>query len=613
MSDNQSEPASDATIGKTIENSADSLTPGDSTSPPVTPPGQRPNFLLRVVFPVAVLVVAVIALTLIPRIDSLYGKSIPNLISVSLTGLCVLMLAGWLIFWSGFKRRTIVSVLLVVALMGGGFAASLKSVEFDGDMALQFHYRWEQNHFDKLAQELEGREKAQPTSEGDQAGEPILAQPTDMPAYRGVNRDGVVEGPVLNTNWDENKPEELWRFLIGEGYSQFAVVEPYAITMAQRPLTEAELAEFAPKQESGSADQQKIWEQQPDIWETVSCYETTTGAEMWTHAYIARFYEAMGGLGPRATPTINQGQVFSFGATGVACCLELTSGELVWQKDLLANHELANVTWGMSSSPLIIGEMVVFNPGGPEGNGMVALDRNTGEIIWEGEGYKAFQKSPAAMNLAGYSSPVVMTLHGVEQIVLFDGFGLGGYVPDTGEQLWNFEFKNGPGVNVAQPILLPSDDGDARILISSSYGNGSSLIQVNFDDGEDWSTEQIWHDHRLLRSKFTSPIHHNGYVYGLDEGYLTCIDPTTGERAWKRGRYANYGHGQILLTNGLILVMAETGDLALVEANPKEFIELASMPVLTTTHKVWNPPALVNGIAYLRDHREMVAIDLRRE
>jgi outer membrane protein assembly factor BamB len=321
------------------------------------------------------------------------------------------------------------------------------------------------------------------------------------------------------------------------------------------------------------------------------------------HEYAAEFTEAMGGPGPRATPTIAEGEVYSVGAKGEVRKLSLATGELQWRRNILDDYKAPNTEWAMSSAPLIVAETVVVNPGGPKGDGLVALDRATGSPVWERDGAREHSQASEDNNRSGYSTPFLADVLGVRQIVMFDGAGLRGYEPDTGELLWEYRHRNGAGVNVAQPLVF--DDG--RIFISCSYDKGCAMVQV-LRDGEEWSAKPLW-TNLNLRCKFSSPILHEGYIYGLDEGILVCLDPATGERKWKKGRY---GHGQMLLTNGQLLVHSEDGWAVLIDPDPSGLRELTRLRTLEDP-KNWNPPALVDGRLYLRNHREMAAFDLRAD
>ena len=192
----------------------------------------------------------------------------------------------------------------------------------------------------------------------------------------------------------------------------------------------------------------------------------------------------------------------------------------------------------------------------------------------------------------------------MRQILNFDGVGLRGIDPETGRNLWFYPHENGAAVNAAQPILF--DDG--RIFISCSYTIGCAMVQVA-REGETWIGKKLW-DNKNMRCKFTSPILYEGYLYGLDEGYLTCLDAKTGERTWKRSRNGGYQHGQLMLTNGIIVALSEDGRCVFVKPNPEQLEELGEFPALSDDYKTWNPPALVRGKLYVRNHHDMACYNL---
>ncbi len=309
------------------------------------------------------------------------------------------------------------------------------------------------------------------------------------------------------------------------------------------------------------------------------------------YAYPAHFSETLGGEGPRSTPTISKGEVFSLGATGMLDCLNGSTGEPKWSVNILEGN--ANIIWGMAGSPLVYDRVVVVNPGAQNkstsGKALVAYDRSTGKPVWS-----------AGDRRAGYSSPMLATIAGTRQIVLFDGQGLGGYDAKTGKELWQFKWDETlNGINVAQPLILEND----RVFISSGYGIGCALVQVS-RSGDQWSASQVWKN-KAMRCRFNNPVVYKGDIYGLDEGLLVCLDPKTGQRKWREGRY---GHGQLLLSGDLLVILSETGQLALVEANPQRYRELGRFPAIEG--KTWNYLALMDGKAFVRNHLEMACYDL---
>ncbi len=506
--------------------------------------------------------------------DPLWGRGMQISVTYGIVLLSLLSLLLWFAAFSTFRWTTIAVAFALFVIVAGGIAFSVREVEFSGDMEMILHPRWKPTQDQLVQRHREAQEHVD-----------VIETPTwdvsmlsdeDVPAYRGVHRDGIIIGPPLRTDWTATPPTELWRQPCGGGYSSFSVVDDFLVTLEQRGENEA-----------------------------IICYDASTGHERWVHEYPASFSEALGGWGPRATPTIDGNSVFSFGALGDAVAVDLLTGDERWSKDLLAENR-SPVTWGMCGSPLVVAEQVIFVAGGPQGDGLVSLHRDTGDVIWQRPGVDLLN-APGVENRAGYSSPQLATIDGIEQILIFDGEGLRGHDVSTGEQLWFHPFRNGAGVSVAQPVVFE----DGRIFLSMSYGVGCTMIQVS-RDGDAWAQpEELW-SNKNMKCKFTSPVLHDGYLYGLDEGILVCLDPETGERMWKGGNEGLRGrfyHGQILLSNDRLVGFTERGDLVLVEPNPEAYHELAHLPVFDTK-KVWNPLALSRGRAFVRSHEEMAAFDI---
>jgi outer membrane protein assembly factor BamB len=485
--------------------------------------------------------------------------------------LAALLIALWFLLFSSVRGSLRITALLVIAALGFAFSRQITNVKFTGNMVPIVRFWWDPEPDDVL----ETQRKAHPTK-----APPFKTasdQATAFLEYRGSKRDGVIQGPPLARDWKAQPPRQLWRQPVGGGYSGFTVNGNALVTLEQR------------------RDQ-----------ELIVCYDTVTGAERWTHGYNARFNENMGGPGPRATPTIADGRVYSLGATGMLVCLELPDGRLKWQVDILKDNQ--NIIWGMSGSPLVLDKVVVVNPGAQteaaSGRALVAYDRDTGKEVWH-----------AGKTKAGYSSPMLVTLVGQKQILLLDGAQLAGYDSQTGQELWNYRWdKTLNGINVAQPLVL---DGD-RVFISSAYDIGCAMLHVskyalqplpNGKPTDGWKVDELWKNNMKLRAKFASPVVHEGFIYGLDEGYLVCLD-ADGARVWKG---QDYGHGQLLLSGGVLVILSEKGKLVLARATPefdaKTRNELASMQALKG--KTWNCFALADGIAYVRNDLEMAAYDLR--
>lgn len=446
-----------------------------------------------------------------------------------------------------------------------GFGAALAVLaglvridETSGDVVPKLAWRWTPKADMALAAEF-----------ADLAGGTADLQtitPDDSPEFLGVGRCAVVAGPELARDWAAQPPRELWRRPIGAGWSSFAIVGNYAVTQEQRGDNEL-----------------------------VVCYELATGKPVWYHADKARFDEVLAGVGPRSTPTIADGRVYTMGALGLLNCLDGSTGKVIWSHDVPketgADTPDLKPQWGKTCSPLVVDDAVIVSAGGPDGKSLVAYDRTTGKLLWS-----------VGDDPASYSSPHLATLAGQRQIVIINRESVAGHDPADGRMLWHFKWPQ-PYPKCAQPLVT----GDDTLLVSAGYGLGSALLKVARGEEGNFSVEQVWNERNLknLKSKFADMILLDGMVYALDDGVLACLEAETGKRRWKGGRY---GHGQLLLVGNLLIVQAESGELALVEPNPKSFQELGRIPALDG--KTWNNPAISGRKLLVRNHEQAICYEL---
>jgi outer membrane protein assembly factor BamB len=312
------------------------------------------------------------------------------------------------------------------------------------------------------------------------------------------------------------------------------------------------------------------------------------GTPKWAHGDDAHYVSTVAGEGPRATPTISRGRVFTLGSTGVLNALALETGRVLWTRNVTTDNDAPQPEWGRSSSPLAVDDLIVVAAGGSNGRSLVAYHRDTGTPVWQsGDG-------PIS-----YSSPHLATLAGVRQILMLNHATVAGHDPATGRVLWQHAWPR-EQPSVAQPLQLSGD----RVLFSAGYGIGSRVLQISADDRGDLRATLVWESTRM-KAKFTNLVARDGFVYGLDDGVLVCLDPATGERRWKSGRY---GHGQVILAGDVLLVQTEEGELVLVEPRPDEHRELARFAVFG--QKTWNPPALAGRYLLMRNDAEAVLIEL---
>jgi outer membrane protein assembly factor BamB len=323
----------------------------------------------------------------------------------------------------------------------------------------------------------------------------------------------------------------------------------------------------------------------------VVAYDLETGTPRWSHAAGAGFQSPLAGDGPRATPTLHDGRVYAYGVDGWLRALDLASGQLIFERDVLGENNGRAPQHGIASSPLVIDGVVVVVAGGSGGRSLVAYDAETGVSRWGGG-----DAGPA------YSSPLVATLAGVRQIVVFNLQGLTGHDPATGEVLWTDRWPDRPE-KVSQPVVL----GDDRLFASMGYGVGGRLVRIIRQPGGGLTADVLW-ETRRLKAKFTQVVEHEGFLYGLDEGVLVCLDPADGERRWKKGRY---GHGQVLLVDDLLLLVAEDGEVVLIDPNPEGLTEVARFAALKG--KTWATPALAGDLLIVRSETEAACYRLPTE
>jgi outer membrane protein assembly factor BamB len=379
--------------------------------------------------------------------------------------------------------------------------------------------------------------------------------------FRGPSRDGHYRERPIRTEWN-GALAPLWKQPAGGGHASFAIAGGRAFTIEQRGANEV-----------------------------VAAYDVATGRELWTTAWAASFLETYGGHGPRATPSWHEGRLYALGATGEFRALDAATGRTLWRTSILDDAGAANLEWGMAASPLVVGTRVVVVPGGGSGGAVAAYDTATGRRVWG-----------SLDDQAAYSSPMLVRLGSVEQILALMATRLVSLAPDDGRLLWEFPWPTQGGINASQPLVT----GENRLFLSSGYGMGAAMLEVS-RDGARFGVREVWRTNRM-KNQFASSLYHDGHIYGLDESILACLDAASGELKWKGGRY---GYGQVMLADGHLIVVTEQGELALVRATPERHVELARFPVLEG--QSWNHPAMADGYLLVRNINEMAAFDLRRE
>ncbi len=403
------------------------------------------------------------------------------------------------------------------------------------------------------------------------------AAKTAFPQFLGKDRNAVIETREFKIPADGRDLEEVWRIAIGEGWSGFAIQDSYCVTLEQR-----------------------------DKRECVVCYRLSDGALLWMHEVAARHQNPLGGIGPRSTPTISGDLVYTQGATGIVHCVKLETGELVWAKDLLELGEWdqlaseASISWGRAASPLLIDGLCVIPFGRPldtpsadkllEGRSLIAMDALTGEVRWT-----------SGDDQISYASPVFATFGGVPQIVSVNEASVTGHEIESGAVLWTLDWpgQSNGGANCASAIPL----GTSSFLIGKGYGTGSGVFEVT-KTGDQWSVEERWKSAAVLKTKFTHACVDGDLAYALSDGTLECVDLIEGKKMWTQPRSSRYGHGQMLRVGDCLVVQAESGDVAFVEASPKAFREISVVSALGD--KTWNVPSVAGRFLAVRNDSEAV-------
>lgn len=466
------------------------------------------------------------------------------------------------------RRRGLVAIALLMAAP----IALIRTSGMSGGGPPEVHWRWTPtaeeeflaNRQQKAATAGRGTDAAD--SEADLA-DPIVAKEQDWTAFRGPNRDAILHGVKLATDWEKSPPKEVWRQRIGPGWSSIAIVGNLLFTQEQR-----------------------------DDMEAVIAIDAATGKEVWSHEDKTRFSEELGGDGPRATPTFADGCVYTLGATGILNCLDAADGSLVWTRDIAVDSGAKVPEWGFTSSPLVVDGRVVVFAGGPEDQSLLAYDSKTGAPAWN-----------VASGGHSYSSPQLASFGGVEQVLYLSDREFTAADPATGKRIWGFPAGQ---VRTGMPATQPNLIGPNEVMIAFTEAGGTMLLELEPGaEGQEWNVQQKWQS-RHLKPYFNDYVRYEDAVYGFDGDIFACIDLKTGKRNWKRGRY---GAGQVLLLadQGLLLVLSEEGEAILVEATPKELKEVARFPVLTG--KTWNHPTIVGNRLYVRNAEEIACYELTLE
>jgi outer membrane protein assembly factor BamB len=385
----------------------------------------------------------------------------------------------------------------------------------------------------------------------------------DWPQWLGPERNGVSTETGLLQSWPKEGPPIVWQREVGEGFSGPVV-----------------------------AGDQLILFHRVGAREVVEGLNAADGKERWKFSYPTGYRDDFGkGNGPRSTPLVAGGRVYTLGAEGRMHCLELETGKMVWERSLNEDYHVRKGFFGVATSPLLESDLVLVNAGG-KGAGIVALDKDTGREVWK-----------ATDDEASYSSPVAATVDGTRSVFFFTRDGLVALDPLTGAVRFRKHWRSrlNASVNAATPLVC-----DGHVFLTASYGTGAILLRVRKD-----SVDEVWHSDDVLSAHYGTPVPQGDVLYGFDgrqeEGpRLRCADWKTGKVRWTR---EDFGCGSIVLADGNLIVLTEAGDLVLVEATPSAYHEKARAAVLSGPCRA--QLALADGRLYGRGDRKLVCWNLK--
>lgn len=495
------------------------------------------------------LVLMIVAMLVTSRFihESIRTGNMGMMFTIYATPVVSLAFVLWAVASRRLSERPRRALMVVTILMACGVWTLVRSNGITGYGLPEFVWRW-----------AETSEEILLAGSGEEANETMYSLGAERwahwPGFRGTDRDGIIHGLRIETDWSSSPPVELWRRPVGPGCSSFAIQGDLLFTQEQRGEDEV-----------------------------VSCYSMTTGEPVWKHSDAARFWDSHAGAGPRATPTFYDSCLYTLGATGILNALDAVTGTVLWSRETTSDTKAMFLEWGFTGSPLVVNDLVIVALAGK----LMAYDLHSGDLRWVGPD-----------GGSGYSSPHLITIDGIQQVLLVSETGLTSVVPADGTPLWEHEWVEGE--KIMQPAIC--DNGD--LLFSAGMRKGMRRIGVLNGPGG-WSSEERWTSIRM-RPNFNDFIIHKGYLYGFDGPNLACMDVEDGSRKWKGNRYS----GQLLLLadQDLLLVLSEEGEIALVEAVPDSFHELARIQAVEG--KTWSHPALAGNVLLVRNSQEMVAFRL---
>jgi outer membrane protein assembly factor BamB len=395
---------------------------------------------------------------------------------------------------------------------------------------------------------------------------PRQARAEDWPCWRGPQRDGISRETGLLKEWPKDGPAQLWKVELSGGFSSMVVVDGLVFTQTREKNQEV-----------------------------VVCLDAATGKDRWRYRYDCDYGAHRtftgGGMpssrtGPRSTPTVAGDRLYSLGATGVLLCLETGTGKKVWQQDLLALAGIPCPKHGYCGCPLVVGERIYLNTGGPNGKSLTALDRKDGSVVWQ-----------ALDDPIGDSTPVWVESNSTPQVIFFTGTAAVGVTAKEGKLLWRYPWKTQYDLNIATPIHQ-----GGQVFISSNYGSGAALFRLT--DKSD--PETVW-KRNTMQNHFTTSVLHEGFLYGFSDTRLRCVEFQTGEIKWEK---VGLGKGSLVVVDKHLILLGDHGQLVLARASPEKYAEISRCQVFDKDTLTWTVPVVSAGRLFVRSQYGLLALDV---
>ncbi|MEI6277760.1 MAG: PQQ-binding-like beta-propeller repeat protein [Verrucomicrobiae bacterium] len=390
-----------------------------------------------------------------------------------------------------------------------------------------------------------------------------FALANDWKQYRGPHGDGTSSDTVINRDWKAKPPVLLWSYPLGdEGWGNPCVGDGRVFLLDHEGTKESPDLVRALDLETGRA-----------IWNT-----PLTGPSQDKYGYTAQ------------TPALDDGKLYCVSHSMQVSCLDAATGKTIWTRDASRDFSAcpAEKPLAHTASPLVDAQHVYIVPGGPDAS-VVALDKNTGALCWKAPG-----------GPAGYASPIFYGDGTNRQLVAFNSEGLIGFNPRDGRRLWTQPWITPHNQNAATPIVIGK-----QIFITSAWRVGAGLVDIT-----DNKPSIVWKT-KDLQARFTSPVHINGFIYGVSEpqppGHLVCLDAMTGATKWKQ---PGFGFGPLgAVGDTLIVLNGNTGDIVLVEATSEAYRELGCIKSEKPT-PAWNLPIVADGKLLFRNKKSLLCLNV---